>query len=160
MNGDTQSGSFDIIGVTELFSMGSNQCELNGYHPIIYKTRNDTMSARGGVGMYIKETYQFSERSDLSIFIPHIFESIFIETHINNKTIIVGTIYRPNTPPKADIEIFTHTMIELLNQLKNENKDIYLMGDMNIDLLQFSSHAKTDEYLENIFYIRIYTTYH
>ena len=73
------------------------------------------MSARGGVGMYIKETHQFSERSDLSIFIPHIFESIFIETHINNKTIIVGTIYRPNTPPKADIEIFTHTMIELLN---------------------------------------------
>ena len=25
------------------------------------------------------------------------------------------------------------------------------MGDMNIDLLQFSSHAKTEEYLENIF---------
>jgi endonuclease/exonuclease/phosphatase family metal-dependent hydrolase len=42
-------------------------------------------------------------------------------------------------------------MQELLDLLTKENKESYIMGDFNIDLLKFSNHNKTNDYLENIF---------
>ena len=41
--------------------------------------------------------------------------------------------------------------IDLQNTLAKENKESYIMGDINIDLLKFPNHSKTNEYLENIF---------
>ncbi len=151
MNGETCKGSFDVIGLTELYSMNEHECSLNGYHPIKFKSRNDLASSRGGVGMYIKSNLHYTIRNDLSIFLPHVFESIFVEIRISRKTIIIGTIYRPNTPPKADLDIFMYTMTELMNTLRNEKHDAYIMGDVNINLLNFSDHIKTNDYLEDIF---------
>ena len=44
-----------------------------------------------------------------------------------------------------------HTIMELQTALQTDNKDIYIMGDININLLQFSDHAKTNDYLDNTF---------
>ena len=35
--------------------------------------------------------------------------------------------------------------------INNENKCCFIMVDFNIDLLKYSSHAKTNEYVDNIF---------
>ena len=102
--------AFDIIGITELYSMNISECALNGYHSLEYKTRNDTTISRGGIGLYIQERLQYDIRPDLSVFIPNVFESLFAEIHIQNKTISVGVVYRPNTAPQADIDIFMNTM--------------------------------------------------
>ena len=150
MNNENCTGSFDVIGITELFHMSKGEYTLNNYHAFEFKTRNDTLTARGGIGMFIKENLQYNIRDDLSIFIPNIFESIFAEIYINRKPILIGTIYRPNTPPKADMDIFMKTK-DLQNTLAKENKESYIMGDINIDLLKFPHHSKTNEYLENIF---------
>ena len=64
---------------------------------------------------------------------------------------IKDNIYRPNTAPKADIDIFSPTMSDILSLINIENKYGVIMGDMNIDLLKFESHTKTNEYIENIF---------
>ena len=53
-----------------------------------------TNNSKEGVGLYIKDTYKYELRK-YSIFIPNIFESIFIELIVHNKHIIVGTVYRP-----------------------------------------------------------------
>lgn len=142
---------FDIIGITELYSMSADECQLPGYHNIEYKTRCDTLNSRGGVGIYIRNEIKYKTRPDLSIFIPNIFESLFVELKLNNKSLIIGTIYRPNTPPKADIDIFLHTMQELQHIINEEKKDNIIMGDMNIDLLQFNTHNTTTEYMDNNF---------
>jgi len=143
--------SFDVIGITELFGMNLGECSLTGYYPLEFATRNDTNSSKGGVGIYINKKFKFKHRPDLSIFIPNVFESIFIEILLDRKNIVIGTVYRPNSYPNADINIFIHTMNELQYLLANENKEIFIMGDMNIDLLKFSSHEKTGDYLENVF---------
>ena len=143
--------TIDMIGITELFYMSKGKCPLNGYLPLVFKTRNDTTNCKGGVGLYIRDNYTYKDRDDLSIFIPHIFESVFVEIHAGKKKFIVGVVYRPNTFPKADLEIFMHSMNELQSKLSRENSDVYIMGDMNIDLLKFMTHDKTNEYLENIF---------
>jgi len=149
MNGDSQH--IGIIGITELFSMNAGECDLPGYHPLEFVTRNDSNTSKGGVAMYISNQYQYKHRTDLSVFIPNVFESLFVELKIGKKNIIIGTIYRPNTYPLANLDIFLQNMSDLQNILSSENKDVYIMGDMNIDLLKFHDHIKTGDYLENIF---------
>jgi len=93
-----------------------------------------------------------SVRCLLSILLAvAVLEYKFTKLTFNEKQIIIGTIYRPNSFPQADVDIFSHTMTELQDLLGRENKDVYIMGDMNIDLLKFSDHRNTGIYLENIF---------
>ena len=60
---------------------------------------------KNGIGIYVKEKFQFKVGTDLYIFIPHIFELLFIEILLNDKNILVATIYRPNTYPHAELDI-------------------------------------------------------
>ena len=83
-------------------------------------------------------------------FIPHVIESVFFEIQINErKTIIVGVVY-PNTQPRADIDIFMQTIIEIQSIIKEEHKTAYLMGDFNIDLLKVNLLAKTNEFVNDV----------
>ena len=143
--------SFDFIGISEVFKCDRDQrLALPGYHNIITRCRDE--GNHGGVGLFIKQDINFKIREDLSIFIPHIFESIFVEvSSISSKNNIVGVIYRPNSQPKADIDIFMKTLLDLMNLITNENKHCTMMGDFNIDLLKYNSHEKTNNYVDNIF---------
>lgn len=144
---------FDVIGLTEIFSISDNlNTDLQGYGNFIFKNRQADDVNRGGVGIYIEDHFNFKQRSDLSIFIPHIIETIFVEIrHGNNKPIIIGCIYRPNSPPKADLDIFVNTISEVINLIKSENKEVILMGDLNIDLLKYNTHNKTNSFINGIF---------
>ena len=110
------------------------------------------MAAEVELDFFIKDDINFKIRKDLSVFIPHVFESVFIEIDSNSeKSRIVGIIYRPNNPPRADVDIFSVTLYEILDTINRENKYGVIMGDFNIDLLKFGSHCKTSDYLDNIF---------
>ena len=105
MHGD--SFSFDLIGISEIYRCcNDSRLSLPGYHDLISRCRED--GPRGGVGLFVKDKLNYTIRDDISVFIPHVFESVFIE--IINKTernLIVGVIYRPNTEPHADMDIFS-----------------------------------------------------
>ena len=86
------------------------------------RTRDDDM--HGGVGLFIKDGIDYKIRNDLSVFIPHVYESLFIEfpsssSKTNN---IVGVIYRPNTPPHANMDIFTTTLHVTMDMINSEHK--------------------------------------
>ena len=83
-----------------------------------FNTRSPNSDGRGGVGLYINDDLQFEKKTDISIFIEHVFESIFVEIRTGAKeTLIIGIIYRPNTEPKADIRCF----YPCTNQIKWHN---------------------------------------
>ena len=68
-----------------------------------------------GVGLYISTEFSYKLRHDLSVFIPHVFESLFCEiTFDNSHSAIIGVIYRPNAPPRADLDIFIQTFDDIL----------------------------------------------
>ena len=91
-------------------------------------------------------------RDDINIFIPHVFESVSIETTpLSGKHSIIGLIYRPNTKPLADLDIFATSLSEILDIINNEHKQSIIMGDMNINLLKYDTHSKTNDYLNNLF---------
>ena len=60
-------------------------------------------------------------------------------------------IYRPNTPPRADLDIFTDTVIKIMEIINSEQKVAFLLGDFNIDLLKYQTHQKTNDYINNVF---------
>ena len=49
------------------------------YSSIQYNTRLDTDDGHGAVGLYINDKFSYSKCEDLSIFIPQVFESIFLK---------------------------------------------------------------------------------
>ena len=105
----------------------------------------------GGEGIYINDNFTYTKREDLSIFIPHVFESIFCEVQDNqNKPVIVGVVYRPNSAHRADVDVFICKVIEIQYKISNENKIAYLMGDYNINLLNFVTHQKTNDFVDNV----------
>jgi len=141
---------FSVIGISELFGMSHNECHLEGYHPLEFAVRNNSNMSKGGVGIFVKNSLKYKHRPDLSIFIEHVFESIFVEIELGNKSVIVGTVYRPNSYPRADIDVFNHNMYELMETINSENKHAYIMGDVNIDLLKIDNHQLTSDYFDNI----------
>ena len=69
---------FDIIGLAEIFKLNEGfNYSIAGYHDILSNTRHDSDDGHGGVGIYINENMSFFKRDDLTIFIPHVIESLF-----------------------------------------------------------------------------------
>ena len=115
--------TLDFIGLTEIFKIqGVLHYKINGYHNLLFNTRLYADGGHGGVGLYISETFTYSKLENLSIFIPHVFESIFFELQAaKRKPIIVGVIYRPNSHPRADLEcfFFTRTVLYIQDKLSS-----------------------------------------
>ena len=61
-------------------------------------------------------------------------ESIFIKVlNKKQKKLIIGCVYKH---PKHEVKDFTNNpMMPLLDKLSNENKDIMIMGDFNVNLI-------------------------
>ena len=99
--------SFDFIGISEAYRCDhDHRLGLPGFHDVLSRCRPENDDCRGGVALFINESIDFKIRDDLSIFIPHVIESLFIELKSEgHKTNIIGVIYRPNTPPRADIDM-------------------------------------------------------
>lgn len=145
--------SFDFIGLTETFRIDDvSPYHLDGYHPLEHSPRPEGDDNRGGIGLYIKDKFSFRRRSDISVFIPHVFESIFYEINLTQaKPLILGVIYRPNTLPRADFDIFIQTLYDITGIIEAEHKFICLLGDFNIDLLKFQTHSKTNDFIDSMF---------
>ena len=140
-----------FIGVSEAYRCdGDTRLRLPGYHDLISRCRTDV--SRVGVGLFNKDNMQYKIREDLSVFEQDVFESVFVEVESQSgSNLIVSVIYRPNTAPKADIDKFTPILIEIMYQINTEKNIGLVMGDMNMDLLKFHIHSKTNDYLDNIF---------
>ena len=70
------SFSFDLIGISEIHKCShDSRLSLPGYHNLISCCRKD--DPRGGVGIFMKETLNYIIREDITVFIPHIFDSVY-----------------------------------------------------------------------------------
>ena len=96
----------------------------------------------GGVGMYVNNTYNFKERTDLSIFYDEIFESIFVEIEADNfEKTLIGVIYRP--PEYSNIDLFNDHILTILHKLSKTKNLSFIMGDFNIDMLNMTDSTTT-----------------
>ena len=151
--------NFSIIALQEVWSIHKHY-DLTGFSNIIYKTRDmnkeRSPNCGGGVGFFVSKKFDFEVLEEESIFVEGVYESLWIKVEISkNIHKIIGNIYRPNTAPRASIKqaIEIHSSIlSKISKSKNFNKcSVEIVGDFNIDLLQFQNHDQTNDFLEASF---------
>ena len=93
-----------------------------------------TKATKGGVLIYVKNGINYIPRHDLNISEDKLLESFFIEVvNKGNKNELVGVIYRHPSQDKTDF--LDRHLQPLHEKLVKENKQIYLLGDFNFNLL-------------------------
>jgi hypothetical protein len=84
-------------------------------------------------------------------------ESIFVEVTVNkNSNIIVGSLYRPgsahpNLTVNDQFKEFSELLSNLCNEISNLNCTVYLLGDMNLDVLKYGIDNFVTEYIDLLF---------
>ena len=66
----------------------------------------------------------------------------------HGKNIIVGCVYRP---PNQNTALFLDKLNDILSHISKDNKQCYVMGDFNLDLLQYNHHTPTQEFIDTLF---------
>ena len=142
--------NFDFIGLTETKIQNTSptfNAELDGYK--LFST--PTESEKGGAILFVKEHFISKRRSDLEkvSYKPKHLESVFIEIcNKNKKNLVIGCIYRH---PSMDLNLFnTDFLSPLLQILDKENKQLFLIGDFNINLMNINSNPDTASFFERI----------
>ena len=60
----------------------------------------------------------------------------------------IGVIYRP---PNTDMTRFTGHITQIIKSMKTDKKQCYIMGDFNINLLNYDTHQETRDYVDTMF---------
>ena len=109
---------FTVICITESWLKESNvnTYAITGYkHEHVYHKHK----AGGGVSLFIKEHFEYKNRTDLNILSKYM-ESNFIEipkryNSMSNKSNIIGVVYRP---PDTDVNMFTVYITQILSPIE------------------------------------------
>ena len=135
----------DVIGVSEIWHSNDNpivsNIDISGY--TFLKTKSATQN--GGVGLYIKDSLTFNPRNDLQSCTNE-FETVWVEIeNTNDKNFLIYCVYRH---PNSDIDSLTVHFQNVLSKLTS-NKLLFVMGDFNINLLDYASHTPTCDFVNN-----------
>ena len=137
----------DVIGVSEIWHSNDNPISPNVDIPGYTLFKTSSISQNGGVGLYIKNSLNFNPRVDLDSCSDD-FETIWVEIgNKRDKDFLICCTYRH---PNSNVDNLTSHFQNLLSKISS-NKLIVIMGDFNINLLDFASHTSTSEYVNNFF---------
>ena len=104
------------------------EVHLPGYD-VVRKDRKSNGRNGGGVCIYVRSNNNFQLRADLS---PNNLECLTVEiSKPRSKPFLVSTWYRP---PQSSPDLFS-TFERIIDKIDAENLELYLMGDLNCNLL-------------------------
>ena len=138
-------------GENKIQILGLSETKLRDYHPdAIFEVdgfqktfrRDRKENGGGGILLYVKNDVCCKRRSDLE---NDQLECIWLEVKLtNSKSFLVGHIYRPPNSGISWNEIFEDNIENVLK----EEKELYLLGDLNRDLLNSSINKAWSDYME------------
>lgn len=106
--------------------------------------RKDRNSNGGGVGFYVKDDIRFKRRSDLD---HEDLEMIWIEILMaDNRPALVGCCYRTSSSKIA----YLSKICRKIEVVSNEKKDMFLLGDFNIDWLKESAKKTRIDFASSV----------
>ena len=112
----------------------------------VYQTK--TTTSKGGTALYVLNSLVHTERADLNQQVHGALESTFVEIEQSKKkNIVCGSIYRH---PSSNVEDFIMYMVKILDKLAKEDKILLLMGDFNLNLLNYQSNTEASNLYDSI----------
>ena len=139
---------FFVIGVSEtwLNDATSELVNITGYNFVSNHRKSKT---GGGVGIYLKNDLEYKLREECNFSDSEVIESLFLEITVpHGKNIIAGSVYRP---PNQNTATFLDKFNDILSSISKDNKHCYVMGDFNLDLIQYNHHVPTEEFTDSLF---------
>ena len=134
----------DLIAISETKLKNHHDLNIVSLPGYIFINSNST-SFCGGVGLYIKQGLSFTIRNDLH-FTCDQHKSVWTELKSVNgkeKSLIIGVLYRhPGNPIKE----FKDNFSTFLSTISEENKDICVIGDININLMNIDTDSSIKTY--------------
>ena len=107
-------------------SIPDNLIHLDGYDII----RKDRSRNGGGVCIYLRSSINYNIRHDL---IPSELEGVCVEViKPHSRPFLITTVYRP---PDSSSEFFDQ-FEKLIKTIDDEDKEMYILGDLNCDMLK------------------------
>ena len=130
----------------------SNLLDIHDYHLISVPRRN---RRSGGSALYVHKSITFCLRSDLNLIqgnndnVMDHSESVFVElTSQNGKNTIIGNIYRAH---RTNVNLFNQDLTACLDRIASENKNCYISGDFNLDLLMYNHDNAVTDFVNNFY---------
>ena len=122
---------FDVIGISETKITNSNESEahlsISGYT----FEHVPTPLASGGIGLFVNQSLNYNVFEKTS---NEALQALWVEiSFVDHKNIICGIIYRQHSSPNDFLTYFDRTIEKMV---PDDIKDVYIMGDFNIDLLK------------------------
>ena len=139
---------FSVIGVSEtwLTDCTAELVNITGYNFVSNHRKSKT---GGGVGIYSQNGLEYKLLEEGKFSDPEVIESLFLEIIVpHGKKFIVGCVYRPANQNAA---MFIDKFNNILSLISKGNKHCYVMGDFNLDLLQYNHHVPTQEFIDSLF---------
>ena len=131
---------FDIVGVCETWDSFENPIKTNIDIPGYSFFSVQSHSQNGGVGLYVKTGLSPIVRPDLSKDSAD-YVAVWVEVeNVKEKNFLFCCLYRhPNSNP----DNLSTYLREVLSNPAVSNKQIFLLGDFNLALLNHDSHTGT-----------------
>ena len=131
----------DIILLCETWqSKNSPVPEIEGYS-IVQKHREHQKG--GQVAILISENLKYRSRPDLECK-TNILEHCVVEIKLASENVLCSSCYHT---PNTDADLFLAKYALLLNNLKETNSKIVMGMDHNLDLLKYSKHRPTCDFV-------------
>ena len=123
----------DIFTISETWlnkTVTDVEVEIPGY--TIYRLDREKKLG-GGVCAFVKEGYKIDRLNELSSISESGLHQMWLKIQIGNrKSFIVCTVYRP---PDTTLNCFEDDFSETVISALSLNKDIYILGDLNCNVL-------------------------
>lgn len=139
---------FDVIVLSEIWSynIAFYSKLLDGYTLYFDLPVGSNV---GGIGMFVRESLTCKIRNDLRLpkHSNYKVENLWLEIAKNNKSYIVGGIYRH---PNQNINTFSSLIESTLCKLKQCSCSCIILGDMNVDLIKTDSMPDIKQYVNTL----------
>ena len=114
--------------------------------------RHDTLTEKGGVGLYIESELDYTVREDFGLKLDNC-EDLWVEIKpqkkgglpkTDNSGLIIGVIYRH---PNTSYYPFSSRLCKIVEKLNKDKKRFMIVGDMNINFLKYNLTRKITDYI-------------
>ena len=132
--------NFDVVVVSEIFHTFDNPIQVNVEIPGYTLLLGQSHSQNGGIGLYIKSCLAPTNRKDLCIYSID-FETVWVEVeNKHGKNYLFCCVY---LYPSSNLDHFSNYLHESLSNQAVVDKQLFILGDFNSDLLSYNSHSAT-----------------
>ena len=94
-----------------------------------------------GIGLFVNQSLNYNVLEKIS---NEAFQALWVEiSFVDQKNIICGIIYRQHNSPDDFLTYLDRT----IEKMVSDDKDVYIMGDFNIDLLKCETSQVSQDFL-------------